>query len=72
MKFLSSSPSITDLQNKYSTSKLEILMKNVLYLTHEVDQIKKIVTATNNTINLQKQVDEFFEEDQKDIPEDST
>ncbi len=38
--------------------KLEILNKNVLYSTHELDKIKKLLTDKD----LQHQVDEFFEE----------
>ncbi len=37
-------------------------MKNVLYITHEVDKIKKIVNRIDNTLGLQKQVDEYFDE----------
>ncbi len=45
---------------------------NILYLTHEIDQIKKIVNAIQNSANLQKQVDEYFEEDTEHIPEKET
>ncbi len=51
----------TDFSSKL-TSNLDILMKNVLYLTHEIDQIKKIVKAIYDDGQLQKQVDEYFEE----------
>ncbi len=45
---------------------------NILYLTHEIDQIKKIVVELRNAQNLQKQVDDYFEEDsQKNIPDES-
>ncbi len=68
MKFINLSPP-TDFYLKFQ-SNLEILMKNVLYITHEVDQIKKLVNSLNNSTNLQKQVDEYFTEDKiKDIPE---
>ncbi len=67
MKFINLSPP-TDFYLKFQ-SNLEILMKNVLYITHEVDQIKKLVNSLNNSTNLQKQVDEYFTEDSKDIPE---
>ncbi len=42
--------------------KLEILNSNVLYITHEIDQIKKICIQIVNSDKLQKQVDEYFEE----------
>ncbi len=43
-------------------SNLQILMSNVLYLTHEVDQIKKIVKSLEINSNIQKQVDDYFDE----------
>ncbi len=49
--------------------KMDILNKNILYVTHECDKIKKIVTSLENSSNLQKQVDEYFTEEPKDIPE---
>ncbi len=62
MKFINLSPAKTqDFYLKFQ-SQLDILMKNVLYITFEVDQIKKVVTQLNNNKNLQKQVDEYFEE----------
>lgn len=70
MKFISSSPSTTDLQNKVSVNKLEIMAGNILYLTHELDKVNKTVTQILNAINLQKQVDEYFDEDKENIPED--
>ncbi len=69
MKFDFSKSRTQDLSNKISISKLDIINKNILYLTHEIDQIKKFVIATNNNLSLQKQVDDYFEDDQKDIPE---
>ncbi len=56
----------TDFISK-TTIKLDILMKNVLYLTHEVDQIKKVVQTILNSEKLQTQVDEYFDEKDKDI-----
>ncbi len=49
-------------------SQLKVLNANVLYTTHEIDKIKKIVTALQTDTGLQKQVDEYFEDDQKDTP----
>ncbi len=45
-------------------NKLEILNKNVLYITHECDKILKLLKAADNTKNLQKQVDDYFEDDE--------
>jgi len=43
--------------------KLEILNKNVLYITHMDDKILKILNAILVDKNLQKQVDEYFEDE---------
>ncbi len=67
MKFINLSPP-EDFYLKLQTS-VDILMKNVLYITHELDHVKKIVNEMKNSLDLQKQVDEFFEEDRKDTPE---
>ncbi len=53
-----------DLKIKLQSNKFDIINGNILYLTHEIDQIKKIVIALQNNQNLQKQVDDYFEEDQ--------
>ncbi len=49
---------------------LETLQKNVLYLTYRMDTVLKKVTAMETSSNLQKQVDEYFDEDTEHIPED--
>ncbi len=68
LKFKSSEP---DLKFKTQLNKLDIMAGNILYLTNEVDDIKRIVTMIKNSQNLQKQVDEYFEETspQTDIEE---
>ncbi len=67
MKFPNLSP--PDFNLKLQTN-LEILMKNVLYITHELDEVKRLVISLNNKRNLQKQVDEFYTKDNtEDIPE---
>ncbi len=43
-------------------SQLNVISGNVLYITHEMDKIKKIVTKLENASKLQTQVDEFYEE----------
>ncbi len=47
---------------------LHLINKNVLYCTHELDKIKKIVTKLEHKIildnDLQKQVDKYFEDDE--------
>ncbi len=52
-----------DLKFKTQLNKFDLINGNILYLTHEIDQIKKIVIALQNNQNLQKQVDNYFEED---------
>ncbi len=65
MKFDFSKSNYSDLQNKLQ-SNLDILMGNVLYLTHETDKIHKIVLEIKNNLKLQKQVDDYFDENDKD------
>ncbi len=48
---------------------LIIISGNVLYITHEIDKVKKIVTRMDLNQNLQKQVDEFFEESEETSPQ---
>ncbi len=56
----------SDLQKMFSI--LENLQKNIVYITYKVDAIIKTCKTLEVTGNLQKQVDEFFEEDEH-IPE---
>ncbi len=44
--------------------KLDILSKNVLYTTHQVDKILKILNTLDVDKGLQQQVDKFFEDDE--------
>ncbi len=54
-----------DLQKVISinSSKLDLLQKNVLYLTYRVDAILKILHEESTDKGLQSQVDEFFDKD---------
>ncbi len=62
----------SDLQ-KISQS-IETIHKNVLYMTYRTDSILKMVHQIATDKGLQKQVDEYFEEDAEDkaehIPEE--
>ncbi len=60
MKFNFSKSTDADLQNKLQSS-LDIMISNVLYVTHEIDHVKKIVTEIRNSLKLQTQVDDFYE-----------
>ncbi len=45
-------------------SKLNILIKNQLYTTYQVDKILKILNSQNIDTNLQNTVDKYFEDDE--------
>ncbi len=58
-----------DLQNKSQLDKLDLIMKNVLHVTYELDSIRSILVKIDaslvkvlNDQELQHQVDEYFEE----------
>ncbi len=57
-----------DLQKMFSI--LENLQKNMVYGTYRLDAILKIVKSLEIDKGLQKQVDAYFEDDSKDIPEE--
>ena len=42
-------------------SQLTVISGNVLYCTHELDKIKKVLIRLENNSNAQKQVDDFYE-----------
>ncbi len=49
---------------------LETSQKNILYLTYRIDSILKKVQELQTDKGLQKQVDQYFEEDSENIPEE--
>ncbi len=51
-----------DLQKMFSI--LENLQKNIVYITYKNDAILKVVKSLENSRNLQKQVDNYFEDDE--------
>ncbi len=62
-----------DLQNKSQLGKLDLIMKNVLHITYELDtirsQLNKIDASLVKVLNdqeLQHQVDEYFEDHDKE------
>ncbi len=57
MKFDFSKSVPTDLQNKLSINKLDLLQKNVLYITYQIDKVLKILQEEATDKGLQKQVD---------------
>ncbi len=51
---------------------LETVQKNTLYITYRVDNVLKKVDELATDKGLQKQVDQYFEEDNtKDIPDET-
>ncbi len=62
MKFDFSKSTSADLSNKITINKLDILLKNVLYITHQVDFIRKVVQEAKHDKDLQTTVDKYFEE----------
>ncbi len=53
-----------DLQKMFQY--LDTLQKNVLYLTHQVDFIRKTIMETKHDNDLQSTVDKYFDSD--DVP----
>jgi len=64
LKFDILSPSRT-LNLNSSQNKLEIINKNILYLTHEVDKCVAMLRRMEIDSKLQKQVTEYFDDDQE-------
>ncbi len=61
----------TDLQKMFQY--LETASKNILYLTYQTDKILKILRSQEADKGLQKQVDEYFEDDiQETSPQTDT
>ncbi len=52
-----------------STITLTILNQNILYLTHTMDKCLAVLKEMKSDRDLQKQVDEYFDEDKQHIPE---
>ncbi len=52
----------SDLQKMFSI--LENLQRNIVYITYKVDAIIKTCRKLENTGSLQKQVDEFYNDDE--------
>ncbi len=54
----------TDADLQKFTSILDTIQKNILYITYQEDKILKITQKLLVDKGLQKQVDEYFEEDE--------
>ncbi len=62
----------TDADFKKMFSIIETIQKNGLYCTYRLDSLIKNFDKLLTDKNLQKQVDNYFEEDAEDIPEKET
>ncbi len=51
------------------TLELKLVNSNVLYCTHELDKIHKLLRTLTTDKDLQKQVDEYFEDDAEEKAE---
>ncbi len=67
MKFDFSKSSDADLQNK-----LQIISGNILYITHEVDKIHKLIVNIKTSVDLQKQVIDYFDSKEETSPQTDT
>ncbi len=56
-----------DLQKMFTI--IERIDKNVLYTTYRIDIVTKWIKEYETNKGLQKQVDDYFEEESEDIPE---
>ncbi len=53
----------TDLQKMFTI--LDTIQKNVLYLTHQVDFIRRTVVETKHDKDLQNTVDKYFDDESR-------
>ncbi len=60
----------SDLQKMFQS--IETIQKNVLYLTYRCDKILKEVSTLRIDKSMQKQVDQYFDEDIENIPDKET
>ncbi len=65
MLFSSISPS-ADFFKKLQLQ-LDIINKNILYITHECDKIKKLVVELGHDKDLQDTVDKYFDRDEPTV-----
>ncbi len=56
-----------DLQKMFQS--IETIQKNTLYCTYRIDSLLKKVNELATDKGLQKQVDQYFEEDKLDLPQ---
>ncbi len=59
--FKSSDPDLSKIFSIIET-KLEIQSSNILYITHQIDKCLKTVSSIQIDLNLQKTVDQYFDD----------
>ncbi len=57
----------SDLQKMFQS--IETIQKNVLYVTYKCDKLLSLMQSMQVDKGLQLQVDQYFEDDSKDIPD---
>ncbi len=62
----------TEADFKKMFSIIETIQKNVLYITYRVDTLLAEMKSLTVDKGLQSQVDSYFEDDSKDIPDSKT
>ncbi len=60
----------TDADFKKMFQYIETIQKNVLYVTYRIDTLLKEVRSMTVDKGLQQQVDDYFEDDEKNTPEE--
>ncbi len=60
----------TDADFKKMFQLIETIQSNVLYSTHQLDYLKKQINELVHNKVLQQQVDKYFEDTSKNIPEE--
>ncbi len=60
----------TDADFKKMFQLIETIQKNVLYLTYNLDFVKKEIQKMTIDKGLQQQVDKYFDDKSEDIPEE--
>ncbi len=62
----------TDADFKKMFSIIETIQKNCLYTTYRMDELQKQIRAITVDKDLQTQVDKYFDDDSRDIPEEKS
>ncbi len=69
---LKSRETLVNSTDNLTFNKIEILNKNMLYVTHQVDKILEILNKNVVDLKLQQTVDKYFDDNEQDIPEEKT